>query len=252
MRSRVFTCLLCLLLPLHAFAAIALVQKTANTASGSTTITLTLNSVAAGDLVVAMVDYDHGVLPTGATDSSGQTPQQATSADNTSAGIGQAIYYVPDAAAGTHTITITIASGSGVYTDGFIAEYSGVAITSPLDANPTPNQGSSTTISTPTATPSQSGDLAIAYGDVAVVVSLSGWSAGFTQEGILSSSGDSTGAWADSILSGTVPLSVSVTASAGAANIGSLVLFKAAPSLTPHPVMSGGHVLMSNGHPVIG
>ncbi|MDE1990607.1 MAG: hypothetical protein KGI82_09080, partial [Betaproteobacteria bacterium] len=133
------------------------IQFAKNAAGGVTSLSVTLNSVVAGDtLWVGMEGGGSESLTV--TDSAGTLTTAAL--DNTTSPL-HAQFAGFSAAAGTHTFTATL--GTGRTCAIFAAELDPTQAAS-LDGGPwTPNTGSSVTVTTNTATPSASGDLAIAF-----------------------------------------------------------------------------------------
>lgn len=102
----------------------------ATTVSSGTTIALAYDSnVTAGSLLVAFVYANHGI--SGVADSRSQTWSSAVNVTD-GATYSLATYYFHNTTAGANTVTVTFA-GAVTYASLQIAEYSGVATSSPLD-----------------------------------------------------------------------------------------------------------------------
>ena len=109
-------------------------SATPGTATGGATLSATISGVTGGNTLVITIWYldsnrNTTVVPTTPTDSNG-TLSVAIAPTCASAGVsfscvGAAIYYVPNANAGSHTITFTPASGA-VYGHMTIDEWSGL------------------------------------------------------------------------------------------------------------------------------
>jgi len=226
----------------YAGAVPALVQSTYNQHYSVTSFTATLNSVAAGDLLVLEVSYNDAEAPISVVDSNG-TPQAAIAFESsTSEALG--IYYVPNAAAGTHTFTVTVSTAASYYL--FAEEFSGVAATSPLDGTmPAVNTGSGTALASNSVTPSHSGDLAITGLTVYAATTLSSWTNGFA----LGNSGsiNLTSAWAYQVYNSTSPLTAGVTIGTSSSYGMGIVLFKSAAICTDPGQSQDGTISVPNG-----
>ena len=204
---------------------IALVQaSTMVQGGGVTSLSVTLNSIVAGDLIPIVAASNHDLSPTGLTDSSGDTVLSSVPwvADVNQASQGQ--YYVENASAGTHTVTISFASGTALSIAA--AEYSGAATTSALDSATPVALESTSAPSTASLTPSGNGELAVALFSSGTSGLSVTWPTGLVGEAAGGSHGSA--AWADEILSSTSALAASCTLTS-VQNVGlSLALFKAA------------------------
>src|SRR6185312_12800931 len=137
------------------------------------------------------------------------------------------LWHVPSAAAGTHTITVNFTAGTTMTV--LLMDYGGLATTSPFDTYATlKDSGTITTaVTTNSATPSQSGELAIAWWcSAGANTSSSTWTNGFTQELILSSA--PSGAAADLVVAGTTSTSTGTTLTTGTYTIAGVAFFKPA------------------------
>lgn len=121
--------------------SVAKVQSTTQPPNGVTSQAIALTGVTAGNLLVLVVKYFDGTQATNATpatptDSNG-TPAVAIaplSVLSLGGQMGCAIFYVANAAAGTHTFTVNPFNNANAFS-GFLTlmEFSGVATASPLD-----------------------------------------------------------------------------------------------------------------------
>lgn len=144
--------------------------------TAATQLQITLNGVTAGSLLVLCVSYidtaqGSSATPAAATDSNGTVAAaQAPACMHTAAGVdgGACIYYVKNAAAGTHTFTFNpFAHGGALYANATLDEWSGIDTIAPLDKNPTATTNSAAASTTgdntgTTATLSQANELVYA------------------------------------------------------------------------------------------
>ncbi|MDE2100276.1 MAG: hypothetical protein KGL39_23700 [Patescibacteria group bacterium] len=137
--------------------AIALVQKGAkydnNTAPAITGVT-------SGNFLVLSVTWlaSSASTITGITDSAGGTWQSTTVSTVGSSFLYSQVWYLPSAAAGTHTLAITWSASTGT-TVTEIAEFSGVGS---LDTQGQTSNASTASITSSSLTPAQAGELLIA------------------------------------------------------------------------------------------
>jgi len=126
------------------------VQGTAfETGSAVTSLTVTLNGpVRAGDLLVGWVaEYDAAGQVKISDDANGSWTR-SSAAETFSNGMGDiALFYLPDTAASTDGLTVTITAPAGAYLQGSIAEYTGIATSNPLDQSAVA-EGDGTTVTT--------------------------------------------------------------------------------------------------------
>jgi hypothetical protein len=156
-----------------------------------TTITVKYNATqGAGDLNVIAIGWnDSNVSVSAVTDTSGNayTPALATTVQS---GVGsQIIYYAPNiagATAGTNTVSVTF-TGPAVFPDIRILEYSGIAVTSPVDVT-TASSGNSTSSSSGAVTTTNANDLII--GANLVQTATTGAGSGYTSRMITSPDAD--------------------------------------------------------------
>ena len=125
-------------------------------------------------VIVGWADASASV--TSVTDSKGNVYQRAIGPTrNTGGALSQSIYYatnIAGAAAGTNTVTVAF-SPAAFYPDVRILEYSGVAITTPLDAA-NGSTGSGTSSNSGALTTTASGDLIVAGNTVSSLSSAAG------------------------------------------------------------------------------
>jgi len=125
------------------------VQGTAfETGSPVTSLTVTLGGpVNAGDLLVGWVAEYNAPGQVAVSDSVNGAWTRSPAAETFSNGTGDiALFYLPDTAASANGLTITITAPAGAYLQGSVAEYTGVATSSPLDQYAVA-EGNGTTVS---------------------------------------------------------------------------------------------------------
>lgn len=122
-------------------------QAKAETTGTPATISPALTSVTAGNFIYLSCQYAGvATAPTSVTDSSGDTVTSVhAQAWGPASGYGSNAYYVKNATAGTHTMTVTLAAGSS-FPSCIIAEYSGASTTSPIDGTPNGTVGTGVTM----------------------------------------------------------------------------------------------------------
>lgn len=210
--------------------AIALVQSASTLAADAISVSVTLNGVTAGNTLVIVVACNSGA-PTleSVADSVGNPVSTAVSLAAAVSHGSLGIYYVNTASAGTHQITVTWSAAE--YTDIFVAEYSGVGV---LDTASAVSFGASTTVSTSSITPSQSGDLII-FGleQQSSGYTYSSYTNGFSQQGV--ANGPPSAAWAAMVQGSAAAISGGTTSNGTAGWAAAIAAFKAA---TPPPQLS--------------
>jgi len=243
--KRVFPVLLILIVGFLAFgfaskaeAAITQVQQiSAGNSTDATVVATWPASTTAGNLLVAVVSFrgGSGVTITPPTASPAWT--LAVRSDNSTT-ISTAIYYIANASAQSGASTWTLSSSQNATLS--LIEYSGVAISSPLDKTAT-NSGSGTTgNSGTTATTTQANEVAIAGISIdASNKTLTSWTNSFTEtnQAVSSGGGQATRSKmgvAHKILSATGTQNTSVTISAIQNWSGAIATFKevTAPTVT--------------------
>ncbi len=114
---------------------IAYVQgiSSGNDASGTTVFAAFPGNTSAGDLIVVAVSWDtSSSAQASVSDSQGNTYVRATTSNNTTTFQALAVYYAANIKGGADTVTVTLNPSAG-YRRLQIQEYSGVAITDPVD-----------------------------------------------------------------------------------------------------------------------
>lgn len=284
MKLKALICALLVSLPLPAFAA--LVGQTCVSDSGSTSATITLaytgTAIVAGDDIVLATTQNTGggegtiTYPTtGATFVAGSTLSPAVPDVNIDSGASFLNVAVKIAASGdAGNPTYTTALQYAAYYSQCIFVFSGRVNSSVSTAfNNQAQTGSSAEMAIGTATPaaySVTRPATLSGDDVLVIVG-SGYPFGANQGITLSISGYSNQVGTHGSGTNGTPMNAVSLQTASAASSGSLasssvsststttiafggVVFAlpaAAASFTPKVVLSTGHVLMSNGHPVI-
>lgn len=174
---------------------VAFVQSTGSSPGTATAPTLAYGSDNTGtNLLVCCVTWDTagGRVISTVTDSKGNAWGVSKFQDDTTNLQGGALYIAPNAAAGPNTVTVTF-DGSAQFTGLIIAEYSGIATTSPADGTPAGQTASGTTatdnVTSGNTTTGLAGDLILG-----VVVDTDGNSTitggtGFTKRGASQTSG---------------------------------------------------------------
>jgi len=221
-----------LLSPPLAFATPTLVQKANAHPGSSATCAVTLSGVAANDTLAFYAYSTANQTFTSIADSSGNT---VSTADNWSSNVSPAIsygfFYVQAASAGTHTITITLASTGNIVC--FLSEWSGLATTGVFDtAGATHFVATSSTVTSNSITPATNGELIIfAIGQSNSGNTYSSWNNSFAQQDLYNSTGPG-GVWASEVQATAAAISGQVTSSGANNYAANIVAFKAAGSGT--------------------
>lgn len=210
--------------------AITLVQK-ASSYTSATTAPPALNfpsAVTAGNGLIYLVGTNDNQTVS-ISDTLGNTVQSAVALGGS--GNFVAVYYVQNTLGGANGLNVSWSASANAYLA--VAEYSGLATSGMFDSAATIATGTSTTPTTNSATPTVSGELAIAFFSIGLV-NLSGtWSNGFTARDTISGHGMNA-AWADQVLSGTTSTSTTFSsANNGSQWSAALALFK--PPGSPPP-----------------
>jgi len=214
--------------------AFSIVQKTHVNASSTTNTSITLSGVTAGDLIVFMPCNNNNVtVSAGPTDTNGTVSAALGFGYGNTSGsnyAGTGIYYVPNCASGTHTISMTF-SGSGNMTF-FMVEYSGAATASPFDVASTLNFANSSAYSTNNITPTNTGELLIAVGSmIGSSVTASSLTNSFSVQDSYSTAGPS-GFWASVTDSSNTSINCAATLSASVGWAGAVAAFVPAVTAT--------------------
>jgi len=175
-----------------------------------TSPTLTLTGVASGDFIPILITFaGSGQTFTSVTDSNG-TVSNCVPLVNPGAGWNGAIYYVANTATGTHTITVNPTVGGGQGYSIAIAEYSGVATTSPCDVGGTTTTGTTTSMASSSVTPTANGDLLLSMGTQnGSGDAISGWTNGFAS--VDTHNTNVTSAWASFVQTTAAAISTTAT-----------------------------------------
>lgn len=227
------------------YAATPTLVQNANGHSATTTCTVTLNGVVATHaLVLVLATNTASVTVNSILDSSGNTVSPAVTYSQR---IG--IYYVANASSGTHTITVSFAAG--VASELFLAEYSNVATSSPLDVGGTVATATSSAVTSNAITTTSNGDLVIfGFGASGGGTSLSAYTSSFSQVDSYIVSGGPSSAWASDVQSTAGAISTSATGSQSSTWATALASFKAAAggsSCTDAGITSAGAFAVPNG-----
>jgi hypothetical protein len=111
--------------------------------AGATDTASVTGVVAGSTLIVVIGSYRYtttGALVSGVSSSNGGAltlARERLRASDDGGGahrLGLHVYFLPNAASGSHTITVTFTNGSGNYADWFVTEVPGLAATSPHDS----------------------------------------------------------------------------------------------------------------------
>lgn len=111
-----------------------------DTGATSTTISKTLTGVAAGSLIVAHISFSSSGNISGVNDGSAYTADPTGKLTDTSNSQSSQVYFLPNAGAGSHTVTVTFDSAIP-YRRLRLYEISGIAAASPLDKSTGQYQG---------------------------------------------------------------------------------------------------------------
>ncbi len=141
-------------------AAVSLVQTTGTTQGGATSISTTITSSVAGNMILACIQTSSN-LSTGVTDNQSNTYTLAGRVSQSGSEVS--IYYAYNTTGGATNITATFAGWSTV-SRMIIAEYSGLTAADPLDRTATYNNGwnaGATFTSSDTLTTTQADELLV-------------------------------------------------------------------------------------------
>lgn len=179
-----------------AFSTPALVQKANNHCTSAITCTFVLSSVQNPDGVIIV--FGGGTTEAlGSITDSVNTINACTPYSSSGGAPGFGIYYVQNATAGPHTVTVNFSTAQNI--TGFIMEYSGVASTGLCDKTSVINENGSTSITTAPITPTNAGELVI-FGVIQSQASntYSNFLNGITQQDSYNANGPS-GTWGSAI-----------------------------------------------------
>ena len=116
-------------------SASSFVQAAATSAHGSPS-SLSLAFPAntnVGDLLLVAFDYNTGVTPSAVSDSQGNVFTTVGNQLNSPGGASSRVYYAKNIKGGADTVKVTLSAGSS-YLELYLAEYSGINPTNPIDA----------------------------------------------------------------------------------------------------------------------
>lgn len=205
-------------------AAPLLVGHTAHNQAASSTNAVAYTATANNNLVV-LVNVSGAPVSASITNTLGYTWHTAFAVATGSGNAYLAAFYAENVSGGADTITVTF--GASANSNVYVAEYSGLADASSLDAVSTIKGAFSSSLSSNSVTPSAVGELAILFGgDGGTGVTYSGITGGFTvQDASLESKAPSS-FWGDQVAgAGAVSGGATVSASTNWSAI--VLLFKA-------------------------
>lgn len=145
----------------------------------------------AGHLLVCAVENNSFVGPLAVSDTAGNTWVSAVGPESNSDSQAVQIFYVANSKSGSNTVSVTGTGGN--YTNMVVAEYSGVATTSPADGSAEAS-GSSATAAT--------GSFAVTSGDLVVAMGMMGAGGTTAGSGFTSRGTDTFSMLEDQIASG--------------------------------------------------
>jgi hypothetical protein len=177
-RRLVLALVLCWVWIAPASATIALVagQTASNTSASTGTLSAVMpNNPANGNFVVAAIAVGASGAITSVKDGNGNT-FTATTKTPFSGSLGKSgIYYLPNVSTGSKTVTIVTTGSASVQI--WVGEFSGVTATTPFENDATANSGAnSTSITTPSYTSVNDGDLYISTVEAGGTISAAGGS----------------------------------------------------------------------------
>ncbi len=192
--------LVVIVLPQKSFASVAFVQANSCTQKSATTVACTFTAtVAKGDLLVAnAVPMNTSASSFTLSVSDNKNGAWTKAAQCFSAYAGQAdVFYFANSAAGTITVTTTSSTSTGLF-EIAIAEYSGIATSSPLDQGGTCSAiANSTAVTAPSLTTTNASDLVLS------LLALSGTAGTVTVASPYTLRNNAAAAFADHIVSTT-------------------------------------------------
>lgn len=215
--------------------------ETAIGSTGATSAQVSLSGVGAGDGLLVVVDsgfQSTNMVLSSITDSQSQSlTQEVAFTFEGNLILGE--WYLQNANAGSHTITVTLTANFQNWNLWLID----IPAVSTFDKASTWNDGYSTTPTSNSVTPTNSGEFALTFYVSSGLPTGGTWTSGYTS----GATGGDGWAYDTSVSAATAP---SYTASGG--NQGWLMITSllVAAAATPGIVISNGHVLISNGHPV--
>ena len=135
------------------------VQVASNAASGSpSTLSLAFSAnTNAGDLILVAFDYSTAATPSSVTDSQGNVFTAVGNQLTSPGGVRSRVYYAKNIKGGADTVTVKLTSSSS-WLELYLAEYSGLDLTNPIDVQASASGGAGT-VSSGDATTSYAGDV---------------------------------------------------------------------------------------------
>jgi hypothetical protein len=171
MVSRVFTGVrplskLCPLVIVFLFCGFAsaqtLVQAASNSARSVSTSSFPFTSnTTAGNLIVVGIDFNSNASLSSVTDSQGNTLTEIGAELTSPGGVRVRLYYAKNIKGGADTVTVNLSTSSN-YLETYLAEYSGLDKTAPVDGQAGAS-GSGGTVSSGNATTTTAGDTIVGY-----------------------------------------------------------------------------------------
>jgi RHS repeat-associated protein len=218
-----------------AYAAITYKQgnnAVPQTPQSSVTVTYASAQTAGSLNVIAVAWFDTTSSVVSVTDTRGNSYSRAVGPTAQAQAGSQSIYYAPNIAAGTNTVTVTF-NASVPYPDVRIAEYSGVSTTSPLDVT-SAGTGTSSVSNTSNVTTTNANDLIVGANYVTTYTESAG--TGYTSRMITSPDGSIL---EDRVVTATGAYTASASLSSGGW-IMQLAAFRAASTDTTPPTAPAG------------
>src|ERR1700723_390005 len=135
------------------------VQVASNAASGSpSTLSLAFSAnTNAGDLILVAFDYSTAATPSSVTDSQGNVFTAAGNQLTSPGSVRSRVYYAKNIKGGADTVTVKLTASSS-WLELYLAEYSGLDLTNPIDAQASAS-GSAGAVSSGNATTNYAGDV---------------------------------------------------------------------------------------------
>jgi hypothetical protein len=148
-----------LTLTIASAASGAFVQVASNAASGSpSTLSLAFSAnTNAGDLILVAFDYSTAATPSSVTDSQGNVFTAVGNQLTSPGGVRSRVFYAKNIKGGADTVTVNLTASSS-YLELYMAEYSGLDLANPIDAQASAS-GSAGAVSSGNATTNYAGDV---------------------------------------------------------------------------------------------
>ena len=208
-----------------------LIQSPNNVANGATSVSLTITTAKANDLLIAICGASLAETITG--------PTGFTAAKNQSGTPSQGIFY--KVAAGTES-SVSCSGGASARWGIQLLEYSAMATSSPFDAASS-TTGTSATPSSGSVTTTNANDLLVAGATIVANTSFTAWTNSFTQVNTFTNGGSTslrtTYGSASRIVTATGAYSTVGTAGASGAWIGQIAAFKMIPPILSADIVNG-------------